>query len=48
VSEGLAQGPNVAARVGFKPATLWMQGIEFTTVTLHPTNSPHKVLLMPV
>jgi len=34
-SEGLAQGPYVAARVGFEPATLRTQGTE-------PTNeSPH-------
>jgi len=30
-SEGLAQGPYVTARVGFKPATLWTQGTEPTT-----------------
>jgi len=24
--EGFAQGPYVAARVGFEPTTLWMQG----------------------
>jgi len=26
----LAQGPCVAARAGFKPATLWTKGVEFT------------------
>jgi len=30
-SEGLALGPYVAARVGFKSATLRMQGTETTT-----------------
>ena len=30
-SEGLVQGPYVAARVGFEPATLWTQGTEPTT-----------------
>ena len=34
VSEGLTQGPYVAARVGFEPATLWMQGTELTTELL--------------
>jgi len=27
-SEGLAQGSYVAARVGFKPATLWTKGTD--------------------
>ena len=27
-SEGLAQGPYVVARVGFEPATFWMEGAE--------------------
>jgi len=31
VSEGLAQGPYVAARVLFEPVTFWMQGTEPTT-----------------
>jgi len=31
VSEGLAQGPYVAVRVGFKPANLWTEGTEFIT-----------------
>src|SRR6218665_2573770 len=31
MSEGLAQGPHVAARVGFEPATLRTHGIELTT-----------------
>jgi len=28
VSEGLTQGRYVAARAGFKPATLWSKGID--------------------
>jgi len=31
VSEGLIQGPYMAARVGFKPATLRTQGIDLAT-----------------
>jgi len=31
MSEGLAQGPYVAAGVGFEPATLRTQGTELTT-----------------
>jgi len=31
MSEGLAQGSYMAARVGFKPATLRMQGTKLTT-----------------
>ena len=31
VSEGLAQGPYVAAEVRFEHATLWMQGTILTT-----------------
>ena len=34
VSEGLAQGPYVAARVGVKPMTLWTKGVD-------STNAPH-------
>ena len=37
VSERLAQGPYVAARVGFKLATIWTQGTELTTKPPHPT-----------
>src|SRR6218665_3823865 len=37
VSEGLAQGPYVAARVGFEPATLRMQGTELNTEPHCPT-----------
>jgi len=29
-SERLAQGPNVAAKVGFEPVTLWTKGAEST------------------
>ena len=35
VSEGLAQDPYVAARVGVEPTTLWMKGVD-------STNAPHK------
>ena len=31
MSEGLAQGQYMAARVGFEPATLQMQGTKLTT-----------------
>ena len=31
MSEGLAQGPYVAARVGFEPVALRMQGLKLTT-----------------
>ena len=40
-SEGLAEGPYVAARVGFEPVTLQIQGIELTTEPL----GPYKQLL---
>ena len=36
-SEGLTQGSYVAARVGFEPATIRMQGTEPTTEQPHPT-----------
>ena len=29
-SEGLVQGPYVASRAGFEPATLWSKGIDST------------------
>jgi len=35
-SEGLAQGPYAADRVGFEPATLWSQGTELTTEPPRP------------
>src|SRR6218665_1303514 len=38
-SEGLAQGPYIAARVGFEPVTFWTQGTEPTTEPLCPTRS---------
>ena len=37
VSEGLAQGPYVAARLGFEPATFRMQATEPTTEPPCPT-----------
>ena len=36
VSEGLAQGPYVAARVGFEPTTLRSKGIDSINVPPHP------------
>ncbi len=36
-SEGLAQGPYVAARVGFEPATFRTQGTKPTTEPACPT-----------
>src|SRR6218665_1247763 len=36
-SEGLAQGPYVAARAGFKPLTLWTKGDESTNETPYLT-----------
>ena len=43
MSEGLAQDPYVATRVGFEPATLRMQGTELTTEP-----PPHTALLTSV
>ena len=37
-SEGLAQGPYVADRAGFEPATLWTKGDESTDESPRPTN----------
>ena len=36
MGEGLAQGFDVAARVGFEPATLRMQGTELTSESSRP------------
>jgi len=44
VSERLAQGPYVAARVGFEPATLQTQGAELGLPNESPrptTTTPH-------
>jgi len=41
MSEGLAQGPNMATRVEFEPETLWMQGTE-------PTQPPCPLALVKV
>ena len=38
-SERLAQGPYVAARAGFEPATLRTNGVESTKVPPRPTHS---------
>ena len=35
-SEGLAQGPHMAARAGLKPATLWTKGTEPTAEPSRP------------
>src|SRR6218665_1318946 len=40
VSKGFAQGPYMAAGVGFEPATLRMQGTELTTEPPGPTSMP--------
>ena len=40
-SEGLAQGPYLAARVGFEPGTLLTQGTEPTTSMSMAKNSVH-------
>jgi len=37
VSEGLAQGPYVVARVRFKPATLWTEGTKPAIDPTRPT-----------
>src|SRR6218665_41604 len=37
-NEGLAQGPNVAARAGFEPATLRTKGVESTNEPPRPTS----------
>ena len=37
VSEGLAQGPYMAARAGFEPATLLTKGTESTNEPSRPT-----------
>ena len=37
-NEGLAQGPYMAARVGFEPTTLRMKGVESTSDPPRPTN----------
>ena len=37
-SEGLAQGPYVAVRTEFEPATLWTKGVESTNEPPLPTN----------
>ena len=36
-SEGLAQGPYMAARAGFEPTTLMSKGIDSTYATSRPT-----------
>jgi len=41
VSEGLAQGPFMTARAGFKPATLRTKGAESTNEPLRSTNAQY-------
>ena len=41
MSEGLAQGPYVAARVGFEPATIQMQVTELTNEPPGPMINGH-------
>ena len=41
MSEGLTQGPYMAARLGIEPVTLQMQGTELTTTTPH--NQLHNI-----
>ena len=43
MSEGLAQGPYVAVRVGFKPANLWTEGTELIT---EPPPPPRLLFLL--
>ena|SRR6218665_1553398 len=50
VSEGLAQGPYMAARDGFEPMTLWSKGMDSTNVPLCPTIKSqrlHRTLFQP-
>ena len=44
-SEGLAQGPCVAARVGFEPATLRMKGDESTNEPPRPIRFSYFVFM---
>ena len=43
MSEGLPQGIYVVARVGFEPATFWMQGAEPTTMPRKPCPINHLI-----
>ena len=38
MSEGLAQGPYVAAREGFEPTALWTKGVDSTNAPHMPQN----------
>jgi len=42
MSDGLAQGPYVVARVGFEPTTFWTQGTE----PPHPTYISYRYVFM--
>ena len=43
--EGLAQGPYMAARVGFKSATFWMQGTKPITEPPRPCSNEQVIKL---
>src|SRR6218665_2401911 len=45
VSEGLAQGPYVVARVGFEPMTIWLKGIDSINVPPCPIKSCLKYVV---
>ena len=48
-SEGLAQGPYVAARAGFEAVTLWTKVAESTNEPAHPTSvlrASYKLCMM--
>src|SRR6218665_2282091 len=47
VSEGLAQGPYLAARAGFEPTTLRSKGVVYTNAPPRPTNRPASVCQPP-
>ena len=46
-SEGLAQGPYMAARAGFEPKTLWTKGIESTNEPSRSTSFSLFSVLLP-
>jgi len=45
-SEGLAQGPYVAAKTGLRPTTFQTQGVESTNEPLAPLSYLFKVLIV--
>ena|SRR6218665_441983 len=46
-SDGFAQGPSVAARAGFEPATIWSKGIHSTNSSPRPLWRIPKALRCP-